>query len=175
MAKKKAQKKPGPGRSTRNLSLARKQLSKDLEEKLCSAIAKDMGVNLFEMLVHFAKGDSEALGYKGLRPRFLKDGGVIEEEWITPEMRFIAVKEAIQYVAPKLSAVAISDLAPPTPEEEREHRPVTREDIISAIKNDPFFGLKAQEVIDITPEPQEITNVEDPFKEEAEAEPTEDR
>lgn len=155
--------KPGPGRSTRNLALAKRQLLKDIGDR-CSDIAKNRGINLFDILLHYVEGNAEALGYQGQRTRFLKDGGVIMEDWVTPEMRFAAVKEALQYVSPKLNAVAIQDLTPPDENETQELRKVSRKDIIAAIKGDPFFVAQANEIIDITPEETPQLPSADPFK-----------
>lgn len=144
-------------RSTRSLALARKQVMRDIEER-CSDVARRRGINLFEILLDYVTGDAKALGYEGQRTRFLKDGGFVLEDWITPEMRFAATKEALKYVAPQLSAVAITDLNQMESDLEgsEESRPATRQDIIDAIKNDPFFQVQANEIIDVTPK-------EDPF------------
>jgi hypothetical protein len=130
----------------------------DIGER-CSDIAKRRGVNLFEQLLHYVTGDEKALGYEGMRTRFMKGGEVVVEPWITPEMRFAATKEAIKYVAPQLSAVAITELNSMGQGDEdfEETRPATRQEIIDAIKNDPFFQVQAKEIIDVTPEL-------DPFK-----------
>lgn len=56
-----------------------------------NAIADRLGCDPFEILVHFAKGDADALGY---------DGGTIP-----PDMRLQAAKEASQYLYPKRKAV----------------------------------------------------------------------
>jgi len=150
-------------RSTRSLIVARRQLMKDLGER-CLDVANRRGINVFEMLLHYVIGDEKALGYEGKRIRYLKDGGFVEENWITPEMRFAATKEALKYVAPQLSAVAVTELGSMAEdgEEGDETRPATREDIIKAIKDDPFFQIQKHEIIDVTPS-------KDPFQEETNA------
>ena len=54
-------------------------------------IAEQLDCDPFEILVHFAKGDADALGYKG--------------GTIPPDMRLQAAKEASQYLYPKRKAV----------------------------------------------------------------------
>lgn len=154
-------------RSSRSLIHARRQMLEEINER-CVDVANRRGVNLFEMLLEYALGNEKALGYEGTRTRVLKDGGVIQENWITPEMRFMATKEALKYVAPQLSAIALTDLAKPSDDEENETRPATRQEIIDAIKRDPFFQVKPNEVIDVTPEIEPDSDPEkshnDPFK-----------
>lgn len=164
MAKKKAPKKPGPARSTRNLALARKQLTRDLEER-CAEIAARRGVNLFEMLLDYAEGNAKALGYEGQRARFLKGGEVLMEDWITPEMRYHATREALSYVYPKLAAVAIADMTPKD-EDTANKRPPTRQELLEVIKGDPFFQVQPEEskLIDVTPK-KDVPDVSDPFRE----------
>lgn len=156
-------------RSTRSLVAAKKQLIIDMGER-CGDIAKRRGVNLFEMLLEFALGNEQALGYEGKRTRFMKDGTVLLDDWITPEMRFAAVKEALKYVAPQLSAIAITDITPPSEDEEAAAglAPATRAQIIEAIKRDPFFHVKPEEIVDVTPQSNETSDEDeghnDPFK-----------
>lgn len=151
----------GPPRTTKSVQLAKKQVMRDIEER-CADIAKRRGVNLFETLLDYVQGDWEKLGYKETRDKMTKDGSVISEPTITPEMRFAATKEALRYVAPQLSAIAIHDLQDPNADESGALKPASREDIINAIRNDPFFQVQEGEIIDITPE--ESQDHKDPFK-----------
>lgn len=61
------------------------------------AIALELECDPFEVLIHFAKGDVEALGYKKSI-----DG---KEVQIGPELRLQAAKEAASYIYPKRKAV----------------------------------------------------------------------
>lgn len=170
-----AKKKPAPAipkvkktqRTSRDLKAVQKQLRTELAES-CLEVANRKGVNLFEYLLNFVTNDFEALGYVGKRTIVTPDGGVFVEDWISPEMRFAATKEAIKYVAPQLKAIAI--VAPPTGPEGDDGRPkrqLTRQDLVDAIKADPFFQLAAHEVVDVTntaDEPEERTRLSDPFE-----------
>jgi hypothetical protein len=69
------------------------------------AIAERLGCDPFEVLIHFAKGDAESLGYPEERTRTGKNGETYTEYSITPEMRLQAAKEASQYLYPKRKAV----------------------------------------------------------------------
>lgn len=67
--------------------------------------AKELGIDPFEILLLFAKGDWQALGYKA--ETFVKEGStfVNEELYIKPETRARAAAEACQYIYPKLKAI----------------------------------------------------------------------
>lgn len=72
-------------------------------------IAEEAGVNPFEILLHAAAGDWEALGYTHpTRIITTKGGGSYEEDILTPEIRIGAAKEAAQYLYPKLRSVEVS-------------------------------------------------------------------
>lgn len=67
--------------------------------------AKQLGIDPFEILLLFAKGDWESLGYPSAS--FVKEGStfVNEELYIKPEVRAKAAAEACQYIHPKLKAI----------------------------------------------------------------------
>lgn len=68
-------------------------------------LCEKMGLNVIENLIHFAKGDHDALGYpeKVVRPGF---GGVeIEEYTITPEERYKANLDLAKFIYPTRKAV----------------------------------------------------------------------
>lgn len=68
-----------------------------------------LGVDPFEILLHFAKGDWKALGYEqATRTYFTAAGIEAEEEIIKPELRMHAAKEACQYVLPKRKATEMT-------------------------------------------------------------------
>lgn len=69
-------------------------------------LCEQLGCDPLEVLIHFAKGDWAALGYKD--PTYIKS--VTEDkatfaEVITPESRLQAAKEALKYVRPILKAI----------------------------------------------------------------------
>jgi len=73
------------------------------------AIAKKKGVDPFEILLDFAKGDAEALGYQGERViSVTASGQEITGPWITPELRARAASDACEYLHPKLKGVELS-------------------------------------------------------------------
>lgn len=74
-----------------------------LEEK-----AKEIGVDPFEILLKFAKGDWEGLGFKSATiTRIGKNGEAYEVDAITPDHRLKAASEACQYLYPKRKAILV--------------------------------------------------------------------
>lgn len=72
-------------------------------------LADRLGVDPLEILFHFASRNWKALGYSSeYQTKVLKDGGTLEVERITPEMRLNAAKEAVRYVYPQTKAVELS-------------------------------------------------------------------
>jgi hypothetical protein len=69
-----------------------------------SIIAEEIGVDPFQVLMHFVVGDYESLGIPELSSVLTKEG-VVEKLSITPEMRLSAAKEACQYIYPKRKAI----------------------------------------------------------------------
>lgn len=70
--------------------------------------AKELGVDPFKILLHFAAGDYEALGYKEIETKYDAQGKEISNLVITPELRCQAAEKACQYLYPKRKAVEIS-------------------------------------------------------------------
>lgn len=68
--------------------------------------------NPFEILLHFAKGDWQALGYSSP----VVDKGNYEEDVITPLMRLKAALEACKYLHPQKKSIEIEEEL--TPEEQ---------------------------------------------------------
>lgn len=76
--------------------------TKDLLER-----AEALGIDPFEILLYFAAGEEEKLGYDGKQYR----KGAFGDEYvvrITPEMRIEAAKQACQYLHPKRKAIEVS-------------------------------------------------------------------
>ena len=69
--------------------------------------AEALGVDPFEILLYFAKGDERSLGYNSEQYRETEYGKVVVVR-ITPEMRIRAAAEACQYLYPKRKAIEIS-------------------------------------------------------------------
>lgn len=75
------------------------------------AITEKHGCNLFEILVLFAKGDYEALGYEKERVKTITEFGTVYELTITPELRAKCAEKACEYIHSKRKAVehSVSD------------------------------------------------------------------
>jgi hypothetical protein len=77
------------------------KLTQDLMSK-----CEELGVDPFEVLLHFAKGDWKTLGYDTeTRLVSASEFGEITEYTITPELRAKAAKDACEYLFPKRKAV----------------------------------------------------------------------
>lgn len=72
-------------------------------------LAEKLKCNPFEVLIHFAKGDWEALGYdNSVYVRESKDGNSTTLGYtITPEVRAKAAMEACKYLFPQKKALQI--------------------------------------------------------------------
>lgn len=70
--------------------------------------ARELGVDPFEVLLLFAKGDWKALGYASEMTDRPTQHGVIMEYTISPELRKSAASDANQYLHPKRKAVELS-------------------------------------------------------------------
>lgn len=80
------------------------QKTKDARE-----LAERLGIDPLEILFHFASKNWKALGYNSeCHTKVLKDGGTLEVERITPEMRLNAAKEAVRYIYPQTKAVELT-------------------------------------------------------------------
>lgn len=72
-------------------------------------MAETLGIDPFQIMLMFAAGDWQGLGYKyPSRTMFSKDGSTYEIDVISPETRLTAAKDACQYLLPKRSAVDIT-------------------------------------------------------------------
>lgn len=73
-----------------------------------NAIAEQMGVNPFEILLFIAKGDWRALGYKsGTLTAYTVNGDPYEVDVIQLDHRLSASKEACTYLMPKRKALEV--------------------------------------------------------------------
>ena len=78
----------------------RRKGSKNKRSLLPMHRAEELGVDPFELLLYFAKGDAEKLGYKS----------------ISIDLRLIAIKEACQYIYSKKKAIEVNISETPLPE-----------------------------------------------------------
>lgn len=70
--------------------------------------ADALGVDPFEILLLFTKGDWQALGYpQEKETKFNAQGGVVQVRVISPDLRVAAAKAASEYLYPKKKAVEI--------------------------------------------------------------------
>lgn len=77
--------------------------SKDLQ-----AVADELGVSPFEILLHAASGNWEALGYAEGSRVVIGKNGAFEQDILTPEIRINAAREAAQYLHAKKRSVEVS-------------------------------------------------------------------
>ena len=80
-----------------------------------TALADEIGVSPFEILLNAAAGNWRALGYDSPTTTKMSPNGTYEVEILPIELRLMAAKEAAQYLHPKKRAVehSGSDDAPP--------------------------------------------------------------
>jgi len=71
------------------------------------AMAKELGIDPFKILLLFANGDWEALGYEGKKRivGYSNKGDAIEDYTISPDLRAKAASDASQYILPKRKAI----------------------------------------------------------------------
>lgn len=72
--------------------------------------AEELGVDPFEIMLLFAKGDWETLGYP--QEKYIKsitEMGSVEEFHVTPEARLSAAEKACQYLYAKRKAIEHSN------------------------------------------------------------------
>lgn len=67
--------------------------------------AAELGVDPFEILLHFASGNWKALGYPEKTRSIVIQGKEVHVDVIDPDMRLNAAKEASHYILPKRKAV----------------------------------------------------------------------
>lgn len=97
-----------PG-AKRHPNTGRKRGGRNKLSERCQEIAEELGVDPFEVLLRFAAGDEEGLGYGDGHMMHDKFGKIVLVK-ITPYERIQAAKEACPYLYPKLSSVSISDV-----------------------------------------------------------------
>ena len=68
-------------------------------------LAEKLGINPLEILLHFAAGNYQELGLVEHKEIRTKDGAVIFEPTISPELRQKSAKDACEYLVPKLKAI----------------------------------------------------------------------
>ena len=68
-------------------------------------LANKHNCNPFEVLIMFANGDYEGLGYEKERTVSISEWGAVYELTITPELRAKCAEKACEYLHPKRKAV----------------------------------------------------------------------
>lgn len=89
--------------------------------------AEALGVDPWEVLLLYCKGDWQALGYKSATFIRYTQAGANEEYTIPPDLRFKAVQEANEYLHPKRKALEITE----TKHEERPLEDLSDEELDS--------------------------------------------
>lgn len=89
----------------------RKKGSINKKSRELKEIAEDLGVDPFEVLLHFAKGDYKALGYAETVTKYVQGGESYEEPTISPELRQKSAKDACEYLHPKLKSIELKGSA----------------------------------------------------------------
>lgn len=88
---------PGAGRKPGSIS-------KKTEESIL--LAESLGIDPLAILLHFANGDWEKLGYKSeTEIHYAQSGIPYDVLVIQPDMRISAAKEAVKYIRPQLKAI----------------------------------------------------------------------
>jgi hypothetical protein len=97
---------PGHKKSP-NSGMKKGQVCRDRQALLDKA--KELGVDVFEILLRFAAGDWKGLGYETDGQTVnTAGGGSYWQYWISPETRQKSAADASQYILPKLKAVELS-------------------------------------------------------------------
>lgn len=68
-------------------------------------VAERLECNPFEVLLHYAKGDFEALGYEEYQIMVTKTGETVTVLTIDPALRQKSAKDACEYLFPKRKAI----------------------------------------------------------------------
>jgi hypothetical protein len=94
-----------------NPGAGRPKGAKNKNESPLAIKARELGVDPFEILLLFAKGDYEGLGYKSESRvvGYTKAGEEILEEYCTPTLRQKSARDAAEYLYPKLKSVELTD------------------------------------------------------------------
>jgi hypothetical protein len=89
----------------KNSKIGRPKGSPNARTQDLYAIAERLEVNPFEVLLHFAKRDYEALGMDEFKETTKKDGSVVLEPSISPETQMNAAGKACEYLYPKRRSI----------------------------------------------------------------------
>lgn len=86
----------------------RKKGTPNKKSTLIEEKCKELGCDPAEILMRFCLNDEKGLGYTGPRIKMAPGGVVIEEPWITSEMRLKAASELMEYLYAKRKAVEVT-------------------------------------------------------------------
>lgn len=96
-------------RGAKNPNAGRKKGTPNKDTRTLQEKAAALGCDPFEVLIYFAKGDWEALGYKNSeRVVSTSENGVTTAPVISAELRQKSAKDACEYLYPKRKAVEVS-------------------------------------------------------------------
>jgi hypothetical protein len=87
--------------------------------------AQALGVDPFEVLLRFAKGDWQGLGYDSPTEIIMTKTGPMEKDRITPDHRLSAASQACQYLYPKRKAIEVTE----KPDEDRPLQYLSNEEL----------------------------------------------
>lgn len=74
-----------------------------------SAMAEELGINPFKILLHFAAGNWKELGYDKAERPMSSGEGIYYVDVISPELRERAAEKASEYLLPKRKALELSN------------------------------------------------------------------
>jgi hypothetical protein len=87
----------------------RKKGQRNKETVEAEALAKKLGVDPFEILLLFAKGDWEALGYESkMQVVSVNESGSVEDYTIPVAVRAKCAEKATEFLRPKLKSLDVS-------------------------------------------------------------------
>lgn len=97
---------PAPG-TPRSPNAGRKKGTPNKDKADTRAVAEKLGIDPFEVLLLFAKGDYVALGYHEEQRivGYSKMGDPIYEHTVRPDVRARAAKDACEFMLPKFKTV----------------------------------------------------------------------
>lgn len=105
-------------------------------------LAEKLGVDPFEILLLFAKGDYAALGYDEFEEKMGAAGIPVSIRTIEPELREKAAKDACEYLYPKRKAIEVTKLPHDPLDELRSMTPEQREAIRQDLEKRLGIGTK---------------------------------
>jgi len=94
--------------------------------------AQELGIDPFEILLHFAAGNWKALGYPSQKRTVVTRNGSFQVDVIEPDHRLKAASESCQYLFPKRKAIEFQE----TKKKKRPLRELTNEQLTALKKGE---------------------------------------